>query len=81
VADHRAIRVDAVVEPRDVLHDGELELRAIRPHTVGDQLGLEESTKLSARALPVAADLLAGTLQSLSTFSWALGIVVALAKL
>jgi len=30
-----------VVEPGDVLHDGELELRAAGPDTVGDQLGLE----------------------------------------
>jgi len=28
------------VEPRDVLDDGELELRAGAPHTIGDQLGL-----------------------------------------
>jgi hypothetical protein len=31
----------AVVEPADVLHDGELELAAADPDAVGDQLGLE----------------------------------------
>ena len=30
-----------VVEPGDVLDDGELELRVGAPHAVGDQLGLE----------------------------------------
>ena len=30
-----------VVEPRDVLHDGELELRSAGPDAVCDQLGLE----------------------------------------
>jgi hypothetical protein len=44
-----------VVEPADVLDDGQLELRAGAPDAVGDQLGLKLSTKLSARALSSAS--------------------------
>jgi hypothetical protein len=40
-----------VVEPGDVLDDGQLELRPGAPAAVGDQLGLEGATKLSAIAL------------------------------
>ena len=40
-----------VVEPADPFDDRELELGPGAPDTVGHQLGLEESTKLSASAL------------------------------
>ena len=43
------------VEPADVLDDSELELPARAPHAIGDQLGLEASTKLSASALSYAS--------------------------
>jgi hypothetical protein len=44
-----------VVEPGDPFDDRQLELAAGAPDAVGDQLGLEISTKLSAIALSRAS--------------------------
>jgi len=40
-----------VVEPADVLHDGQLELRAGLPDAVGDQLSLEAGDEALASAV------------------------------
>jgi hypothetical protein len=46
-----------VVEPADVLHNGQLELRAGLPQAVGDQLGLEAvDERLSQRFVDGVTD-------------------------